>query len=258
MTHEALSALLYQNNPSADPTQVAVKKVYFPCQHPSCNIQSSFAFPGEKPRLCATHRLPDMVNTKTKRCEDPSCFKSPLFAIEGTKRPRFCATHKAEGMINVQSVRCCHPEGCPKNATFAHWDESRPRFCAEHKERSMVDVRSRRCEQDGCGLRPSFAATGDRIARFCGKHKTAAMVDVRHRTCCEPGCSLRSTFAMQGAKTDMQVCLTHRQDGMTRMGRLLPAKNAGFGNSSTGQAIDGESSKEGVWERGEWSGKQVL
>ena len=77
------------------------------CNHPECSIMfCGFAYYDEKyPILCDKHKLPDMVNLKSKRCLEPGCDKH----IETTKNKLhkgYCST-------------CFHikypDEGCYKN-----------------------------------------------------------------------------------------------------------------------------------------------
>ena len=46
------------------------------CNHPECPKMCGFAFDGEKyPLLCTKHKLPDMIDFKSKRCLEPGCDK---------------------------------------------------------------------------------------------------------------------------------------------------------------------------------------
>lgn len=52
-------------------------------------------------RRCRLHKLPNMVDVKSPRCETPGCKKQPCCGHLGAKA-RFCSEHKQEGMVNLK------------------------------------------------------------------------------------------------------------------------------------------------------------
>ena len=58
-------------------------------------------------RRCRLHKLDDMVDVKSPRCEMMGCRKQPCCGFPGLK-PRFCSEHKQDGMLNLK-VRCVLP-----------------------------------------------------------------------------------------------------------------------------------------------------
>ena len=49
-----------------------------------------------------------MVDIVSRRCRDPSCMTRPLYNMKGL-RPAFCREHKLPEMIDVISARCQQP-----------------------------------------------------------------------------------------------------------------------------------------------------
>ena len=52
-------------------------------------------------RRCRLHKLDDMVDVKSPRCEMMGCRKQPCCGFPGLK-PRFCSEHKQDGMLNLK------------------------------------------------------------------------------------------------------------------------------------------------------------
>ncbi|MEW5304517.1 MAG: hypothetical protein WDW36_007126 [Sanguina aurantia] len=118
------------------------------------------------------HKLPGMINTKTKRCEEPGCFKTPTFAVGGARTPRFCAAHKEAGMVNIFGVYCAH-EGCSTHATFAHsrWARVWGLHVTDHRTIATV-------EPAGGPDRPCLQrrlATPTVTGRLCADHSRMEM-----------------------------------------------------------------------------------
>ncbi|CAM9649027.1 unnamed protein product, partial [Ectocarpus sp. 4 AP-2014] len=199
--------------PSAPPTSrrdgypdVAVARQ---CEREGCNVQPSYGKVWKKPRFCARHKLPGMMDVRNRRCEEPNCTRQPSYGKEGQRR-QFCFTHKREGDVDVKSTRC-KSTGCPKHAMYGRPGEM-PQYCSAHKAEDMVDVKKRRrCNADNCERRASYALDGEKAA-FCSAHKQAGHVNVNNRRCEFHGCSRRPVFSFQGEKP--RFCLAHKLDGM--------------------------------------------
>lgn len=52
-------------------------------------------------RRCRLHKLDDMLDVKSPRCERPGCAKQPCCGHLGAKA-RFCSGHKHNGMVNLK------------------------------------------------------------------------------------------------------------------------------------------------------------
>ena len=93
-----------------------------------------------------------MVNVQNKRCQYNDCTKLANFAFEGDK-PSFCMTHRIDGMINVLT-KCCRHNGCSITANFA-FEGKKAVYCATHRLQGMIDVKTRRCNTQGCYTKAS-------------------------------------------------------------------------------------------------------
>jgi hypothetical protein len=77
------------------------------CQHEGCNIRPIYNYEGQSKGLyCVSHKLPDMVDIKSKRCHHEGCNKQPVYNYEGQSKALYCATHKLPDMVNIISKRC--------------------------------------------------------------------------------------------------------------------------------------------------------
>ena len=83
------------------------------CIHNGCILRPNYNFPGEKiAKFCLKHKLQNMVNILSKKCEYLGCGFAAIFNNKGEK-PRFCATHKLPEMTNMkQSKSLCEFINC--------------------------------------------------------------------------------------------------------------------------------------------------
>src|SRR5438477_83905 len=58
------------------------------------------------PRFCKKHALDNMVNIKTKKCENHGCFTIPHYNYPKIKKARFCKRHALNGMIITSYKEC--------------------------------------------------------------------------------------------------------------------------------------------------------
>jgi Rieske Fe-S protein len=76
------------------------------CKHAGCTKQPIFNTLGKKERLyCAAHKLPGMVNVKSKVCQHAGGTKQPSFNTPGERAGRFCVAHKLGGMVDLRAKR---------------------------------------------------------------------------------------------------------------------------------------------------------
>ena len=47
-----------------------------------------------------------MVDVKSKTCENSTCDTRPVYNFKGLKTARFCTEHKLPNMVNVKSKTC--------------------------------------------------------------------------------------------------------------------------------------------------------
>lgn len=139
-------------------------------KHPSFNTKGLIGG-----RFCSAHKLFDMVDVISKRCE--MCSKQAAFNFKGQSRGRFCSGHKVSGMINVKD-KLCEMIGCSKYPTANFEGHSGRRFCTTHKLEGMVNFTNKRCEAVGCVKHPKFNFVGYAGRRFCSAHKLDGMISI--------------------------------------------------------------------------------
>ena len=184
------------------------------CEHEGCeSLSTVFDVKGGKGRFCSTHKTANMVSVKGKRCEQEGCDSlSPVYDVKGGKG-RFCVAHKTADMIDVIHKRC-EQEECEKQPCF-DIAGGKGRFCAIHKLADMVNIKSKRCEHEGCdSITPSFALEGEK-GRFCAAHKTAEMINVKAKRCEHEGCDKQPAFDVKGGKP--RFCATHKAADMVNL-----------------------------------------
>ncbi|CAM9272957.1 unnamed protein product [Choristocarpus tenellus] len=139
----------------------------------TCSRLASYAFQGQKPRFCALHKTPEMVQTRTRKCKDELCEKIPSFGFDGNSR-EYCKTHALEGMVYNAGGRCPHP-GCRLSGSFNYKGVKGEVFCKNHRAEDMVDVLTKRCEEKGCAYAANFGDPEEKKKRFCSGHKKPGM-----------------------------------------------------------------------------------
>lgn len=93
-------------------------------------------------RYCCRHKLADMVDVCSKRCQHADCLSWPSYNVHGGKVGSFCAVHAFTGMADVVHVRC-QEQGCLVRASFNDPGLSSNRFCFLHKHKGMANERAR-------------------------------------------------------------------------------------------------------------------
>lgn len=164
-------------------------------------------------KFCSKHKLPDMINVLSKRCEhEDGCMSQPAFNFASERRGKFCFKHKLPDMINVKSKRCEH-EGCMLLPSFNFANKRGRKFCSKHKLPDMIYVSINRCEHDGCmSLIPSFNFAAERKGIYCFQHKLAGMINVTNKNCQSPKCRTLALFGLLNKRA--QFCLLHKATGM--------------------------------------------
>ena len=183
------------------------------CQKYGCNKQPKFNEPGQKNgRFCIEHCLPNMIDVENPTCEMIGCLLQPNFNNAGGKKARFCLKHKLPNMVDIRHPPC-EENNCKTRPSFNNRGEKKGRFCSKHKLPNMVDVTKSTCEENGCEKIPSFNNRGEKKGRFCSKHKLPNMVDIKHPPCEENGCLIRPFFNNRGEKKG-RFCSKHKLEDM--------------------------------------------
>lgn len=162
---------------------------------------------------CLTHKEPDMVDVKHKKCE--KCKKKrPTFNVEGETISKYCNDCKEPDMVDVAHKKCkkCNVV----RPTFNYIGEITPIYCKDCKEPGMVDIDSKKCEK--CQkISPVFNYESETRPRFCRKCKEPEMINIANRHCHEKHCRKRAIYSQPGMLP--KFCLTHKEDGMIQYPR---------------------------------------
>lgn len=122
--------------------ETMVNVVHRLCRHSSlCFTQASFGYEPRKPLYCRTHKLPDMQNVVSRRCEQDYCLMVPSFGFERGNALR-CGTHRLPGMWNV-SASTCKYLNCRTFATYGYLDKKAVR-CATHRLPDMIPTKQQK------------------------------------------------------------------------------------------------------------------
>jgi hypothetical protein len=159
------------------------------CEDIECLSRPSYGFENGDAERCSKHKIEDMVNVVSRKCE--KCKKQPSYGLETDGIKRYCATHKTGEMIDL-SNRKCEDKGCGKIPCFGFEKDGIARYCLKHKADNMMDVKHKKCEK--CENRPCFGLENDGIVRCCFVHKTEEMIDVRHKKCEDKNCKKQPSF----------------------------------------------------------------
>jgi len=187
------------------------------CNYEDCNKGACCNYAGQnKRRFCAEHKLPNMINVASKRCDYDNCNKIPTYMSESkstTLHPinRFCKDHKIDGMIDKHKT--CEFDNCKKRPHYNIKGLSTPKFCSIHKSINMINVVSITCENQNCDKRPHFNFVGEKTPRFCNLHKEIGMTNIRSKLCRYPDCKTQPSFNYIG-QTVPHFCKTHKEIDM--------------------------------------------
>jgi hypothetical protein len=179
------------------------------CEFNDCNTIPIFDIIGGNGRFCIKHKLPNMINIKSKTCEQEGCLKKgPVFNIKGQKG-RFCEEHKLPEMINVVSKRCKF-EDCDLLPSFGSI-KGISIYCVKHKLPGMINVLTKLCTVQGCTIRGNFGMKNNKPS-FCINHKEKDMIDVSRKNCIFNNCNTRPAFGTKGGEAE--YCYTHKLNNM--------------------------------------------
>lgn len=136
---------------------------------------------GELGTYCAEHKLPGMVNVKSKKCDHKGCDSiNRQFDVAGGKG-RFCAVHKVEGMVDVKSLLCTFA-GCDVHASYGKPGLKRT-HCAKHRLAGMI-----KRPHAPCANCEELAIWGHNwVPMHCEKHKVEGEMNLVERACVSCG-----------------------------------------------------------------------
>lgn len=202
------------------------------CEVEGCTIKkANFNFPGEaKGRRCGKHKLENMINLSTRKCnfseEGKPCLERAVYGIPG-KSPEKCSTHKHPEMINLTHAKCDFKKDgikCYKVRIYGFIGEKATK-CGDHREDGMINVTAKKCEyvhpesKKKCLTMPIYGFETEKVSR-CFEHKLPGMIDIKNQskicTFSDPithkNCIIRASYGIQGEKATR--CKTHKLDNM--------------------------------------------
>ncbi len=184
--------------------------------------QANFNIPGSPAKFCKEHSdKKTMVDVKHKTCEVTDCPTLPIFNYFGQPRGIRCATHKLFNMVDVITKKCemClnNPMYIPSETNPAPEIPVAiygKKFCINHRDDDMK-ARQIICKNPGCKTRASFNIAGrpPKYCSPCGKRELGdkcVNVTTKHCKhgkracdCAEPGC--------MGSRICLMCCTRNRQ-----------------------------------------------
>jgi len=166
------------------------------CENANCEKQACFNYADSKcGRFCSTHKLVDMINIYSKKCE--KCEISANYNYDNCKIARFCASHKLDNMINVYN-RLCEFTDCPIKPNYNYIGNKGGRFCNEHKLNDMINIYLHYCEDDECDTLANYNYENSKTGRFCATHRLENMVDIKTIKCKTPLCDVKASNKYKG------------------------------------------------------------
>jgi hypothetical protein len=125
-----------------------------------------------------------------KRCQHDGCNTRPNYNFQGQTKTLYCNVHKLPDMVDIKSKRCQH-DGCNTLPVYNYQGQTKAMYCNAHKLPDMVDIKHKRCQQDGCNTRPTYNYEGQTKAMYCNAHKLTDMIDIKNKKCKSEWCSTR-------------------------------------------------------------------
>lgn len=112
----------------------------------SCFKTPSFNYIGLPPKYCASHKLENMENVKSKKCKYQGCMIVPSYNFDSFRTAQYCVNHKQPGMVYITKV--CYYPGCRVIPSYNYVDKKTPVACSAHKKENMdyvkLEYRSKR------------------------------------------------------------------------------------------------------------------
>ncbi len=171
-------------------------------------IYALYNIPGNTPKYCKKHSdKKTMVNVTKPTCEVKDCPKQPYFNYFGQTKGIRCSPHKLPNMVDVVSKKCEVCIKDPKflqtetnpapEIPIAYYGGKK--FCIDHRKDGMK-VHKKRCATPGCTTHANFNIAGQppKYCSSCGKRELGDKcieVTLKHCKhgkracdCAEPGC----------------------------------------------------------------------
>ena len=215
------------------------------CNFETCTTRPCFGYPEGSPERCGKHQTKGMIDLTCKWCEFENCdVKYPRFNYKNEKQGRFCKSHKLEDMINVRSKKCnqcnnrvsygklfeskthcgkhklaneftnnkpiCEEDECIEKAFYTNDGTNYPHRCEDHKLRDDINIVEKPCSN--CGL-SYFLNDETRLCNDCNDFIVRKVHKVKETTVLE---FLKSKGIMFESEDRIPEngCAKYRPDGV--------------------------------------------
>ena len=177
------------------------------CQTDNCNSFATYGHPSGPNMYCFKHKMDNMVNKTSLKCNEELCQKYGSFALPNQKSKKFCSKHKLPEMVDIVTKKC---KCCSIISSYGYPNGLRE-YCADHKLDGMINKCSIICKYDGCKFIAFFGSVNGE-KEYCTKHKLEGMVNNGYNKCINEECH---KFASYGFKEigKLQYCFEHKPDG---------------------------------------------
>ena len=136
------------NNLSTCRTHKTYKESYTYCRVPNCNKRAYFGYEFKKSLLCSSHKLVDMINVKSKRCEHPGCTICPCYMKLFSTHRTHCREHSNLNEYSYTKRNpICTVINCQNAAHYIDHNDRNiyPVRCNDHKLNTDIELVHRQC-----------------------------------------------------------------------------------------------------------------
>lgn len=185
------------------------------CQNENCRERCRYAFKGELPQFCKTHKQEGMISNPrySQACKFKGCETTPSYNFEGCKNRMYCCVHKLDGMINLRDSdhQYCRHEDCNIRASFNYAGKTERLYCEKHSHCGMINVLNDKCTFDGCETRAIYNYKGEK-PKYCLAHSEPGMINIKDKKCSHTGCDKIPSYKFENSNA--KYCTEHKQEGM--------------------------------------------
>ena len=110
------------------------------CEFKNCRLRTTYGM-SCNPISCIKHKT-DFMKLSSLICKFNNCQKTSKFNYNNETKPLYCSEHKMPNMVDIKSKKCKF-ENCKKRPSFNYQNEKSPIYCSDHKLINMIDVISK-------------------------------------------------------------------------------------------------------------------
>jgi len=177
------------------------------CKEPNCKKQAAFNFINETKYLyCGSHRKPDMINLKTKKCIHENCTTIANYNYITEDNGLYCAKHRLQDMCCIKNR--CQIKDCKNIAYFNEKGNKKPLYCVDHCILliNKVNVHTKKCINKDCYETATYG-DNNKPAKYCTNHKNELSVKTHKLKCKHEGCNKSPTYGIKNGKPE--YCAEH-------------------------------------------------